>query len=280
MVTLITALNNIIAHPANKIRQVSKSGTRINIVGDSLEEYIKNAFAGTFELNPDNVVKHSQLFSWQGNQNNPPDLIIREYDAVEVKKMEGVGALALNSSYPHAKLVSDSAMITNDCRVCEGGGKWEKDVLYVVGTVKENIVKYLFFVYGDIYAAKSETYERVRNEIKKGILEIPDVEFTETNELGKVKRVDPLGITDLRVRGMWSIQHPFQVYSYIEQVRIPRSNGYHIFALLSQEKYETYDDKEVILLLGQDSVEKHDVLVKDPNNPAKLIRGVLIKVKL
>jgi hypothetical protein len=30
--------------------------------------------------------KHSQLFSYIGNQNNPPDLMIKKVNAVEVKK--------------------------------------------------------------------------------------------------------------------------------------------------------------------------------------------------
>lgn len=280
MVTLINALNNIIEYPARKIKQVTRSGTRINIVGDSLEEYIKNAFAGTFESNPNNILTQNKIFSWQGNQNNPPDLIVRGYDAIEVKKIERVGAIALNSSYPHAKLTSSSPMITNACRECEGNSRWEKEILYVIGTLRDNVIKYLFFVYGDIYAASSDIYERIRTKVKEGIVDIPDVEFTETNELGKVKRVDPLGITDLRIRGMWSIQNPFKVYSYIDQVRVPTSDGYHIFALLSQRKYETFDGQDVKSLLGHNSVEKHDVFIKNPNNPAELIQGVLIKVTL
>jgi len=279
LVTLITALKNIVDNPANQIKQVIKSGTKINIVGDSLEEYVKNAFAGTFEPNSNNILTHSKIFSWQGNQNNPPDLIIRGYDAIEVKKIEGVGSIALNSSYPHAKIKSSSRMITSSCRDCEGTS-WEKDILYAIGTVKDNVIRYLFFVYGDIYAASSDTYERIRTKIKEGIIDIRDVEFTETNELGKVKKVDPLGITDLRIRGMWSIQHPFKVYSYLKEVTVPRSEDYHIFALISKKKFETFNTQDVALLLRQNSVEKYDVFVKEPNNPANLIEGILIKVKL
>jgi hypothetical protein len=246
MITLISALNNIILNPTNIIRKVTKSGTRINIIGDSLEDYIKNAFAGTFLQNSRNIRVHNQIYSWQGNQNNPPDLIIKGYDAIEVKKIEGTGSIALNSSYPHSTIRSDSKMITADCSKCEPSKNyWEKDVLYAIGTVKDNIIKYLFFVYGDIFAAKSEIYERIQLKIKEGILDIPDVEFTDTNELGKVKKVDPLGITDLRIRGMWAIQHPFKVYSYIPQIQIPYENGYHIFALLSEDKFCTYDKKDV-----------------------------------
>ena len=30
--------------------------------------------------------------------------------------------------------------------------------------------------------------------------------FAETKELGRVNQVDPLGITNLRIRGMWQIE--------------------------------------------------------------------------
>jgi hypothetical protein len=139
--TLINALINIIANPSNTIRAVSRSGTRVNIVGDSLEEYVKNTFGNTFIVNSNNHIKHGQIFSWLGNQNNPPDLIIRGYDAIEVKKIEGTGAIALNSSYPHAKLKSSSPMITNDCRRCEGSVEWEKDIIYAAGTVRNNVIR-------------------------------------------------------------------------------------------------------------------------------------------
>ncbi len=54
-------------------------------------------------------------------------------------------------------------------------------------------------------------YQTIKSRIKQGVETIEGVEFTETKELGKIKKVDPLGITDLRVRGMWHIQSPFKV---------------------------------------------------------------------
>jgi hypothetical protein len=55
----------------------------------------------------------SRVFSYQGNPNNPPDLMIRQGDAIEIKKIESPhSSLALNSSYPKAKLFSHSTMLT------------------------------------------------------------------------------------------------------------------------------------------------------------------------
>lgn len=92
-------------------------------------------------------------------------------------------------------------MITNECRRCE---RWEeKDIIYTIGHTDKKEIKSLWFVYGSIYAAKQETYERFKNLISEGINTIPDVRFSETKELGRVNQVDPLGITNLRIRGMW-----------------------------------------------------------------------------
>ena len=58
----------------------------------------------------------------------------------------------------------------------------------------------MWFIYGDCYAADPEVYQRVANKISESVSELNDIELAETNELAKVKKVDPLGITDLRVR--------------------------------------------------------------------------------
>lgn len=47
-----------------------------------------------------------------------------------------------------------------------------------------------------------ETYSRIKETIKSGIENIFDVEFLEIKELGRVNKVDSLGITYMRVHGM------------------------------------------------------------------------------
>ena len=96
-------------------------------------------------------------------------------------------------------------MITNSCKHCEDdiGGWIEKDLIYFVGNVKKNNLKCLTIVYGNCYSASGEIYSKIKNKIKCVIEEIDSLEFIHTNEIGKLKKVDPLGITDLRIRGMW-----------------------------------------------------------------------------
>ena len=124
MANILEAIANIINNPVPDILNYYQtiSNNRINAVGDALEEYIKDAFANT--INQSNlsirVNQHSQTFSWLGNQNNPPDLILKNGDAVEVKKITSLKSqIALNSSYPKKKLLSSDPMLVNDCRNCE-----------------------------------------------------------------------------------------------------------------------------------------------------------------
>ncbi len=201
MSNIIKAFINIINNYEVNIQNITGGNNRANSMGEGLESYIKDIFANT--TNETNEQKKLEIlekvYSFQGNKNNSPDLMLKNSDAIEIKKLESRNsAIALNSSYPKAKLYTNSPMITKACKACED---WDvKDMLYAVGYVKQSNLKSLWLVYGDCFCADKETYERIKNTISDGINSISDVEFTETKELGKVKKVDPLGITDLSIR--------------------------------------------------------------------------------
>jgi chloramphenicol O-acetyltransferase len=169
-------------------------------------------------------------------------------------------------------------MITQACRNCE---KWEtKDIIYSIGTVFGEKLKLLWMVYGDCYAASSEVYERVSNKISEGVNELPGVEFSDTNELGRVNKVDPLGITYLRIRGMWGIDHPNKVFNYV--VKYDGSRRFSFFALMRTAKYNSFlrIDREAIEAIKNKSLLISDVEIKDPDNPAKFIPAKLIQFSM
>lgn len=212
-------------------------------------------------------------------------MILKDGDAIEVKKVIGKDAtLALNSSYPKDKLLASSPLLTQECRNCEPNWR-EKDIIYVVGVVPKNQplqsqpLQSLCMVYGVDYAANHMIYERIRHTIATGIQQIPSVEFTETNELAKVKKIDPLGITDLRVRGMWSIANPFKVFNYLYQRDFERP--FNLMCLINLEKYQSFNNTEDIeQLVGQvPDFSIADVMIKNPNNPAQLKPAKLITFK-
>jgi len=250
-------------------------------MGEGLEHYIKDMFAGTQEVENENLKleKLSKIYSYQGNKNNPPDLILRSSDAIEVKKLESKNsAIALNSSYPKAKLYANSPMITKACKTCES---WtEKDMLYAIGYTQQSTLKSLWLVYGDCFCADKETYERIKTTISDGITSIADVEFTQTKELGKVKKVDPLGITDLRIRGMWHIDNPNKTFSYIYQY--DENKNFQLITLLTKEKYETLpqEDRAKLDSLDNDNITIKNVKIKNPNNPVQLLDAVLLVFKV
>ena len=91
--------------------------------------------------------------------------------------------------------------------------------------------------------------------------------------MGKVKRVDPLGITELRIRGMWSIENPINVFKDLCKLE---NNKFHLFAILKREKYLSYPKEDIREIEANKEISIKDIKIKDPNNPAKLIEAKLI----
>ena len=277
MSNIINAIIQLVKNPKFELRKYSESHNRANNMGEALEEYIKDIFAGTVNESDENIrnQKLSEVFSYLGNQNNPPDSMLRGGDAIEVKKIESNdSSLALNSSYPKAKLFADSPMIKNACRTCEN---WTvKDMIYAVGVVDDNNIKSLALVYGDDYCAEKSVYEQIKTVIKNGVESISGVEFAETKELGRVNRVDPLGITYLRVRGMWGIENPFSVFDYV--YKRDYSKKFNFMALINNEKYYSFDNYSTLEEMCQNIVglKIADIKIKNPNNPAQLKEAKLI----
>lgn len=277
MKNIIDAIINLVTNPKFELKDYSESHNRANNMGEALEEYVKDIFAGTVNEKDENArnQKLSEVFSYLGNQNNPPDSMLRGGDAIEVKKIESNdSSLALNSSYPKAKLYCDSPMIKKACRICE---KWDvKDMIYAVGVVDANNLKSLALVYGNDYCAEKSVYEQIKSVIKNGVESISGVEFSETKELGRVNRVDPLGITYLRVRGMWGIENPFSVFNYI--YKRDYSKDFNFMALINDEKYYSFNNYNKIEELCEyiPSLHIENVKIKNPNNPAQLKSAKLI----
>jgi len=277
MANILQAFINIVNNYQVSITNVTDGNNRANNMGEGLETYIKDMFANTTHQTDEQLKleKLSRIYSYQGNKNNPPDLMLRNSDAIEIKKLESKNsAIALNSSYPKAKLYANSPMITTACKNCE---EWTiKDMLYAVGYVNQSILKSLWLVYGDCFCADKETYERIKNTISNGINTIRDVEFTDTKELGKVKKVDPLGITDLRIRGMWHIDNPNKTFNYI--YTYDDTKCFQLICLMKKEKYDFLprEDKEAIKNLENENVSVQNIRIKNPNNPIQLIDAKLL----
>lgn len=282
MANTIQAIINLVKDPQIELGDYYNSRHRANGAGDSLEEYVKDLYAGTLRETDEQerLKKISDIFSYLGNDSNPPDSMIKGGDAIEVKKIESAqGDVQLNSSHPKRKLVASSPMITDACRTAENGD-WTKDLLYVIGSVKQNKLRYMFMVYGADYAASEDVYLRIKRKIKEGVESIPGITLAETDELGRINKVDPLGITKLRVRGMWILQNPWKTFSYVTE----QSSGkeFDFCAIVNSEKYYSFDDyKELEKLVDTTpSLKITNIKIKSPNNPALLVDAKLIRFSL
>lgn len=281
MNNIISAIINLVENPKIELIRKGSSHNRANNMGEALEEYIKDLFANTVDIEDEQVrnAAISTTFSYLGNQNNPPDSMLHGGDAIEVKKIENKNsALALNSSYPKAKLFAVSPMIKKECRECEN---WTvKDMIYAVGVVKGNNLESLAFVYGEDYCANKETYENIKTTIKNGIGSITDVEFTESKELGHVNRVDPLGITYLRIRGMWGIENPFTVFKYVYQCN--QNNKFNFMCIINTDKFGSFENTSELyeLVKTNNKLKIQDIHIKNPNNPAQLREAKLITFEI
>ncbi|HGO5823763.1 TPA: NgoPII family restriction endonuclease [Mannheimia haemolytica] len=271
---IINAIINLVSNPITNLETIRQGRNRVNSSGAALEEYVKDLFADSFQMSESfRLKKHSEIFSYLGNDSNPPDAMLHNGDAIEVKKIESRNStLALNSSYPKHTLLANNPMISTACRYAEN---WEeKDLIYVVGVVKDMVLKDLCMVYGLDYCASDECYNRIKTTIKRGVENISGVEFSETNEIGRVNRVDPLGITYLRIRGMWGIENPWSVFNYIYQRDI--RNKFNFMCLINQEKWNSFENRNLLVELKHSNLKITDVEIKDPNNPAKLKLAKLI----
>ena len=277
--TLRKIYHNFSPADAQAIKEIEKT---TNHDVKAVEYFIKDIFCDTIDIN--GVSKkdreHSKFLSYSGNQNNPPDFVIKEGDAVEVKKIENKikGDIALNSSYPKSKLHNDDPRILPSCRDCDGGNWENKDIIYSIGSVYKGKIKVLWFVYGDCYAADREVYTRIHDKISGKIYEAEDIDFSETEELAGVKKVDPLGITYLRVRGMWGIKTPHSVFGNL--VDYSEDNNFSAYALILEDKYRSFKEEDIgaIEAVAGENLKIADVEIKSPNNTAEYLKAKLISI--
>ena len=280
MSNILTAIKVIVQNSSLNVVEESEVTIQNRAIqmGAALEDYVKNAFADCLGKDARAIKQaRAKTFSYSGGKNNPPDAMLTGGDAIEIKKLESLetSQLQLNSSYPKNKLYSNNPKICKKCRECES---WqEKDMIYVVGQVdKDNKELHnIFFIYGDLYCDSHEIYENVENSIKDGLNAIDNLEMVETGELGRVNNVDHLGISDLRIRGMWLIKSPFQQFEYLTEDISDYT--FKLIALIPEDKYNSFPNvEEFEQFCVENDVNISDEVIEDPQNPAKLIKSKLI----
>lgn len=277
---LLDALRTIIQHNHFQLSSKNKGANRANHMGTALEEFIQDSFAHSFRQGKAaRMLSLNKVFSYLGNQNNPPDMILHAGDAIEVKKIQSASSsLALNSSHPKDILHRDDHRLTKECRNLDDWQGDYRDFLYIIGIVDNEQLKHLSFIYGDCYAASREHYQRIYDSIISGIHSLsPTVELAKTKELGRVNRVDPLGITSLRIRGMWHIASPLKVFDYIYQPDLQKKFSFS--CILRKSKYLSFPKDARDSLKGL-PVHHQDVAIQNPNNPSEVLEAIHLRYEV
>jgi len=283
MSNLIKAFVNIASNNNYEleIKKVTNGSNRANNMGEGLEMFVKNAFSGNFAVTDAKQWYRNfwDTFSFKGAKGKIPDMVLKNSDAIEVKKTEVLGSLQLNSSHPKAKLYSNQN-ITEECRDCEEEPWVEKDIIYTMGHIpqKSKKLKSLWFVYGTCYAAKKEVYQEVVREVKSSLEASENIEInTDGKELGKVEGLDALNITYLRIRGMWVIKHPSKVYEYLYK---QEDELFSMVAIIPLEKYNLFPLEDRSAVESIKNIEIKTVDIPDPNNEAAPITIKLLIFKV
>ncbi|TXL02189.1 hypothetical protein BMR07_18290 [Methylococcaceae bacterium CS1] len=107
---------------------------------------------------------------------------------------------------------------------------------------------------------------------------MPDIEFSETKELGRVNKVDPLGITNLRIRGMWHINNPLKVFS--DYYTANDASKFTLTCILREDKFNSFPSVNKNAIANHSNISLSDIKIKNPDNPAKLINAKLIILEL
>ena len=269
---VLTAIKNILAGQHFSLNDQAVGGNRVNRQGEAFEVFMRRAFANDFTAASEiELTKRTQgIFSYASSGSNPPDLILRGGDAIEIKKFEkAVSTIQLNSSYPKAFLDSDYALLTEECRRCEPN--WiRKDLIYVLAVIQSKKIQELWFVDGACYAASSEVYESVFERIKTSVHSSIGLDVT-NSELGRIINVDPLQRTQLRIRGMWIMEHPRVAFASL--FTPSKKTRLSIRVVLCESKYQNFVQHspsiEAELQQLGCIIQSNDVL--DPNNRAKVI---------
>lgn len=220
---VVIALRNIMERNSTVVAPIERSKGRINTMGDRLEYFMKDMFspgnrAAQHPYEKDKKREYDKYLSWDGDNRYFPDFIIKGGVGVEPKKSESksFSALSLNSSYPKKYITP----LTQNLPPldCIKEGKWDKkDVVYAIGNIpkeeeKSGKLKYLWMFYSNTYIADPSIYENLISNVRGALAGLPGNMKLDSKELGRVHGVDPLGVSNLRVRGMYEMKHPAKIF--------------------------------------------------------------------
>ena len=280
---ILTAIKQISDFKINQINEFSKKYTRtqINSVRKQIKYYVKDAISGSLKTEKEKKESEpdKRVFSYLGNKNNPPDMIIKDGDAFIIKIIQTYkSSLTFTNSPPKDHLNWNDPWILKNCRTVDGGQWTSKDIFYVTGWIEKGKIKYLYFLHGLCYAAKEEIYNQKIRGLKENIEKYLAAEGLEASKivdgLGRINKIDPLGITDLRINGIWKTQNPLRVFS--NTYNYDKKQDFMLIALMLKDKFDSFPKKHIDALTADSQIKLENVKIRNPNNPAKELDAKLV----
>jgi hypothetical protein len=279
---ILTAIKNISDFRTNNMREYFRdyATTQVKTVRQEMEYFVKDAISGSSKSVKDKKPsdRYSGVFSYIGSKNKPPDMIIKGGDALVIKTMKTYkSGLTINNYPPKANLKWNDPWVLKNCRQIDGGQWNSKDIFYVTGWIEKRRMKYLIFIQGSCFIPEDKVFIKKIQGIKKNVfnyLESEGLEAINTIGLGKVNNIDPLGITNLRIKGVWSVKNPLKVFS--DTFSYDKDKDFTLIALMFKNKFDSFPKKDVNAVINDKQIEVKDVTIKNPNNPKKKIEAKLI----
>lgn len=266
-------------------------GTHSAPLGKPFEVYCKDWLSLTPPGN--NAVRTTQYtnaFSYFGSDNNPPDVMFKggnNGDAFEFKKTESpVAALPLNSSYPKNELTANSPGLLASCINCE---TWTKRTFYyVVGYIAPNSdrVMSLWIVDGKFMADTHQRYSTVFSGLQQSVnnfINQNSLTRIQSKELGRIRNIDNLNKTVLRVRSMWELETPQRTFENLEGVKTDRTKSV-LHAMILDSRWELYPNASKSTIQKLNGTPGFSFTsfqgLPDPSNAQNTLSGKLIRYEV
>lgn len=245
-------------------------------------------------LPPNNIIQrqsfYNTAFSYQGSDNNPPDVMFRggnAGDAFEFKKTESQsGSLLLNSSFPKNILHTTSPGLLESCINCE---QWtQRNFYYIVGRIKpgNERISFLWVVDGEILATDHNVYENIFQKLRGSVnsfISSNNLQNIPSKELGRFRGIDPNDKTVLRARSMWELESPQKTFKNLPGVLMDTTKSV-LHALILESKWKNYpiqSQNAINSLIGLNGFSLTTFNnIPDPRKPINLLTGKLIRFAL
>ncbi|MEJ2241411.1 MAG: NgoPII family restriction endonuclease [Candidatus Bathyarchaeota archaeon] len=276
---ILTAIKNISDFKTNNMSEYIKdyAPAQIKTVRQQIEYYVKDAISNSFKSIKDKkpTDRYNGVFSYLGNKNKPPDMIIQDGDAVVIKTIKTYqGSLTINNSPPKDRLMWNDPWILKNCRSIDGGQWNRKDLFYVIGWIEKRRMKYLNFIQGSCFIPEEKVYTKKIDKNIYTYLESEGLDANRTISLAKVSNMDPLGVTNLRIKAVWRIKNPLKIFS--DTFSYDKNEEFTSISLMLKNKFDSFPKKDIATLEKDNQIEIEDVKVKNPNKPETGLDAKLI----